>query len=138
MPVLIQTIDEYFYSRKRDILVLEMRIKQPDNKFMIDRKLCELESTNQLLWFKTRGIDYYMTVDASVLEGWFGHYYIDIDPSDPCVNEYSNTYEDPNGISLDPEKYQMITLKYNEWVNKGSLIKHEQHLINQQDPDWMP
>jgi hypothetical protein len=137
MPMLIKNTDQYLYEKKRDILVLEMRSKG-NKQTIIDRELCEEQAKEHLDWFKNQGIESYMTCSPGLLMGWLGHYYIDIDSTDKVISEYSLLFETPTGKSLEPEKYQMILISYDEWVSDGSLARHEQYLIDREDPNWEP
>lgn len=135
--MLIKTIDRYFYEKRRDLLILEMRIKKEDSIF-VDRELCEEAAKSQLKWFSDRGIKSYATVDAGILAGWFGHYYIDVDPSDPLILEYSREFEDINGKSLYPDIFQMCCISYSEWIKNDGIELYEQHLKDMEDPNYCP
>lgn len=127
MPVLIHNVGHYFYEKKRDLLILEL--KTPSN-IIFDRKdlITEQIGNEQVQWFKDRGIDSFMTVSEDIICGWLGHYYIDVDPYAPIVSEYSSVFEDAEGQSLKPDRYRMIIVSYNDWVDSGNLKQYEQYL----------
>ena len=131
-----QTVQGILPEKKRDILFLQMRIKTTDDAIFLDRELCEHEAEEQLNWFKERGVRSYMTCGPNTLIGWFGEYYIDIAADDPIILEYSLIYEDAQGKSLSPNKYQMCGISYNNWLLNGGLERYEQHLKNRDDPNW--
>ncbi len=69
--------------------------------------------------------------------GWLGHYCVGFDgPEDPRIKLYSIQFEDANGKSLEPDKYQMLCMSYNDWVSSGKLAEYEQYLIDREDPNW--
>jgi hypothetical protein len=136
MTITINNTDEYLYEKKRDILVLETRAPSEDSPFVIDREQSEKIAEPQLRWFKQRGISSWMTCSPDTLVGWFGHYYIDVDPRDDLVKEYSKEFEDEQGASLNPNLYQMLCLGYDEWVSSGKLVAHEQHLEDSKNTDY--
>ena len=138
MPMLIKTTDEYLYEKKRDILILEMRVREDPEYPYIDRDLCEQEAQPQLKWFKDRGFDSYYTCGPELLCGWLGHYYIDVDPDHNVLSEYVSEWETPEGRSLKPEVYQMLQYSYDSWVQDGGIGRHERHLKNMADPDYCP
>lgn len=138
MVMRVMTTDQYFYEKKHSLLLLEMRVKPKEKSFFIDRDACENQAQEQLQWFKDRGIDSAHTVSPGTLAGWTGLYYIDIDPSDPLVQEYSDKFEDKNGQSLKPDVYQMILMDYQAWVDKGGIERHEQLLRDLADPNYNP
>ena len=41
------------------------------------------------------------------------------DPGDPRVAEYTARFENPDGLSLEPEVYQMNLLPYQSWLDHG-------------------
>ena len=133
--ILIHTTDEYLYKNKRSILILEMRVK---NGFLINKDKCEELAKPQLDWFNDRGVKSFMTCSPGTMVGWFGHYYIDVSTDDKIVSEYSEQFEDSNGISLSPNEYQMILLDYDEWINSGGMKKHEEYLKDREDLNWNP
>lgn len=139
MVMMVKTTDEYFYEKKHDLLILEMRIKEGDDSFWIDREACETAATIQREWFKTRGINSYHTVSPSLIIGWEGHYYIDVDPvaQASLLDEYSSVFE-TDGESKNPEQYQMLLMSYSEWLDNDGISRHEQHLKDLEDPDYCP
>jgi len=40
-------------------------------------------------------------------------------PDDPRVAEYSSEFEDETGRSLHPNKYQMVLMSYQSWLDGG-------------------
>jgi hypothetical protein len=135
MPQLIHNTDYYFYEKRRDILILEMRIRR-ENSILPDAESCELAAEPQLTWFRNRGIDSHKTCSPGTLVGWCGHYYIDLDPADPVVLEYTAEFENANGSSLDPEKYAMMCLSYQHWRDSGGIDQYEQYLKDLADPSY--
>ena len=135
MPILIKTTDEYLYVKKRDILVLQL--KTPNSVFFsrddVETQRIEQE---QLSWFKDRGIESYRTCDPSAMIGWFGEYYIDVDPADDLVERYTDVFETTEGKSKYPERYQMVQLGYQEWVDGGGMQRYEQLVKDLENPDY--
>ena len=121
--MLVKSIDDYFYEKKHDLLILEMRIKESDEQLCICREACETAVTVQREWFKSRGISLYHTVPSGMIMGWAGHYYIDIDPVVQCdlIDEYSSVFE-TNGKSNNPEQYQMLLMSYSRWLDNADII----------------
>jgi len=139
VPMLIHSTDYYLYNKKRDLLILEIRYKEKDT-FSIsidkDNETVKQIANTHIDWFAQRGIKSYLTVPPGILVGWLGHYYIDIDPTDAIVTEYSKEFEDSEGRSLEPTKYQMLCLWYNTWVEEGGIEKYETHLKEMADPNY--
>ena len=137
MVMLIKNTDEYLYEKKRDLLILEIRHRE-SGRFSIDRENQVVKNIGDkhIKWFDERGIKTFHTCPTGLLCGWMGHYYFDIDTRSSIIEEYSKEFENDQGQSLHPEEYQMFILNYDEWVNNGSLAKHEQYLIDREDPNW--
>lgn len=138
MVMIVKTTDDYFYEKKHDLLVLEMRIKKNDGHAWIDREACKSAASEQIEWFKSRGIQSYFIVSPGVMIGWDGHYYIDVDPTNSALlDEYSTEFE-IDGESKDPKKYQMLLLSYQEWLDNDGINKHEQHMLDLEDLNYDP
>jgi hypothetical protein len=135
MPQLIHNTNHYFYTKRRDILILEMRIRR-ENSFLPDAEACELAAEPQLTWFRNQGIDSHKTCSPGTLVGWCGHYYIDLDPADPVVLEYTEKFENVDGSSLHPDIYAMLCISYKNWKSAGGIASYEQDLKNWADPDF--
>ena len=135
MPQLIHSTDHYFYTKRRDILILEMRVRQ-ENSWLPDADACELAAEPQLVWFAERGISVSKTCSPGTLVGWFGAYYVDLDPADPRVLEYTEKFENVDGTSLNPDVYAMLCVSYQRWKEAGGIASYEQDLKNWADPDF--
>ncbi len=121
---LVKSIDDYLYEKKRDIVILEMYVNRELDSTYLNREMGEAEAQPQINWFLNQGINTYFTVPLCVIEGWLGHYYVDIEPNNEILKQYSKIFEDEQGISLMPDKYQLYTLSYSEWVNSGELLEY--------------
>ena len=137
MPQLIHTTSKYFYDNCRDLLVLQIRT--PGALISIDRddEQTKKIENEQLSWLADRGIEVYKTCGDGVLEGWFGEYFVDVEIDDPVVAEYSQQFETTDGKSLDPDYYQMCLYSYQEWLDSGGIEKHEQHMKDLADPNYL-
>lgn len=135
--MLIKTLNDYFYEKRRDLIVLQIKYK-PEGRIFIDRddeKFKEI-SKNHLEWFEQRGIKMFRTVPPEIIMGWAGHYYVDIDPKDPILIEYSKEFEDETGVSISPDDYQLYNIFYSEWLKNNGIEKYEQHLKDLENPDY--
>ena len=138
MPELIHNTDEYLYEKKRDIFVLELK-NQVKERMSFDRNNIANQQIEkeQLDWLTAHGISFAKTCSPGVLIGWAGHYFVDFSGwDDPAVAAYSAAFENDNGSSKAPDKFRMVALSYEEWVKNGFLSKHEQYLIDREDPNF--
>jgi hypothetical protein len=122
----IKTTNDYFYEKKRDIFVLQ--IKDQGSGLMFDK---EHEENIKLIeeytdWFKKNNILYERVAPEGLLVGWLGHFYIDFENfQDPNLIEYCRVFETEDGKSNHPDKYQMYCMSYDEWVAGGGIERHE-------------
>jgi hypothetical protein len=129
--MLIQTTDYYLHKDKKDIFVLSLTREKLGIGYD-DATLAEHKT-----WLDNNGIKYVMTCWPGWLCGDSGLYYLYVDGrDDPKLLAYSAKFEDAEGKSLDPTKYQAFVLRYDEWVADGGPEKYAQHLINLEDPDY--
>lgn len=80
-------------------------------------------AANQLIYQEVRSI-----FDTQLIGGLYhvrfaGH-------SDPRLADYSEQFENQEGISLDATSYQMFEWSYQGWVNQDGLSHLEEHLAN--------
>lgn len=138
MPMHIKTIQQYLYEKQRDLLLLKLR--SPNSEFLFDGDDEETQKieNQHINWFKDRGIEFYRTCDQSVISGWLGEYYIDVDPTNDIVNEYSTMFETTDGNSLNPLRYQMYIIDYKNWIDEGGDKIYEQHLKDMEDSNYNP
>jgi hypothetical protein len=138
MPMLIFTTDDYLYEKKRDIFILEIKNQNPDRIFYDREYHKNIEIDNTLTkWLDQHNIKYFFTGPPGTLVGWNGHYYVDFQGwEDPNLTLYCNHFENANGESLEPTKYQMLAISYKEWVTTGKLESYEKYLIDRENPDY--
>lgn len=137
MPYLMQTIEHYLYTTKKDVFILQL--KNQGDGIAYDRENQENINTeeSQLQWFRDHNITFAKTGPLGLLCGWLGQYYVAFDGwDDPLLKSYSETFENEDGRSNDPDKYQMFCSYYENWVNNGDLANYEQYLIDREDPDF--
>lgn len=115
---IIKSIEAYFSERKRDLIVLEMRIFHASTHLRkrLNREACEQAAQPQLQWFKERGYHACLTALPGIFEGWSGHYFIDVEANDPILAEYSLVFETPDGNSLEPDAYQLMLFTYSAYA----------------------
>ena len=131
MPQLIQSIDDFLYEKKRDIYVLQIIDQTSHFKLIYDENsdANKITERKQLEWFDKNHIKYYFTCTSELMCGWNGLYYIDFTgPNDPLINKYSTEFENNEGHSLEPSKYQLYCLEYSKWVKSKGLENHLQRL----------
>jgi hypothetical protein len=137
MPMLIKNTDQYLYENKRDIFILEIKNQTGTLWYNDEDQYNKAIEKEQLDWLDAHGVEYARTGPPELLEGWLGHYYVDFAGwDDPKVAEYTEQYENKDGSSLNPEKYRMVALSYEEWVGKGRLAEYEQYLKDMEDPNY--
>ena len=83
-----------------------------------------------------RNIEMHHTCSTGTLGGWYGLYYIDINPTKELIDEHTAKFENPDGSSLKPVNYQMTLIEYQEWIDKGGIEEYEQHLRDMADPNY--
>lgn len=121
-------IGQYMTEKQHGLLFLKMLAKDSIG-ILSDVEQCKIDAQPQLDWFAERGFKSFPVVPDWLADGWLGFYGIDVNPNDPIVAEYSKVFEDENGGSLEPEKYQMYSMTYEQWANDGSKEVYEQRLI---------
>jgi hypothetical protein len=125
--ILIKTTSNYFYEKKRDIFILQIK-DQGSGLLMFDK---EHEENIKLIeeytsWFKKNNIIYERVAPEGLMVGWLGHFYIDFGNfQDPNLIEYCRVFETDDGKSNHPDKYQMYFMSYDEWVAGGGIERHE-------------
>lgn len=137
MPMLIQTIEDYLYKNKRDVFVLQL--KNQSEKIFFDKENQENQQIEkeQLDWLMEHNVEFKKTVPQCLIMGWNGQYFVDFKGwEDPNLVDYTNQFENSDGSSNYPTKYQMGVICYNEWVSSGELKKYEQYLIDREDPNY--
>ena len=132
--IIVQYYDHFLYTNKRDIFLLQLSpIK--NNLFRFDESYAD----ENLNWFKENNIHFEKVVSTTVLMGWTGLYYVDFKGwDDPMLTQYTKKFENEDGMSLNPEKYQMLSMSYEQWINEGRLIEYEKLLKDIEDGtgDW--
>jgi hypothetical protein len=138
MTMIMHNFEYYLHREKRDIFLLRI-INQNRSVLFYDQdfEANKLVEKQQLEWLDQQGVEYFHSCPPEILMGWLGHYYVGFDgPEDPRIKLYSIQFEDANGKSLEPDKYQMLCMSYNDWVSSGKLAEYEQYLIDREDPNW--
>jgi hypothetical protein len=138
MPMLIYTTDDYLYRDKRDIFVLILENQKPEGiAYDSDYPDNKAVAKEVIDWLTEHNIKYAHTVSPDIIEGWMGHYYVEFTGwDDPQVAEWSKDFENDDGSSKYPDKFRMVALSYDEWVDDGSEARHKQYLIDREDPDY--
>jgi hypothetical protein len=137
MPKLINYIDHYLYTNKKDTFILSL--KNQGNSIIYDKYNADNIKTEELKlqWFQDHNIIVEKTNPMGLISGWDGHYYVGFENwDDPVLKLYSDTFENPDGSSKDPTKYQMLCINYDSWVNNGKLEQYEQFLQDLENPDF--
>ena len=124
MPRLIKSIDDLFEERKKDLFVLKF-FNQQGVFLRFYEQDCETNTNvrkEHLIWFDENHIRYEPTCSASLLCGWNGEYCVDFD--DASLKKYCETFETSEGKSLQPDKFQMYGLCYDDWLKNFKKIKN--------------
>jgi hypothetical protein len=123
---------EYYLDRdKKDIFMLSLT----RNKLGI--KYDEATLVEHKAWLDAADIKYTMTCWPGWMCGDSGLYYLYVDGwDDPRLLAYCAKFEDAEGKSLDPTKYNIYVEKYDEWVAKGGPVEYAQYLKDLEDPNY--
>lgn len=113
MPMILKSFDQIMDEEKRDMYFIDF-----------GRFLCGLEEQSMLKmrqehfeWFGSKGLRHASAAPRGWLEGdpgLYAVYFTGLD--DPRVAEYTARFENPDGLSLDPDTYQMSFVTYESWL----------------------
>ena len=99
----------------------------------------ESKVTEVLEWLDSRGVSarkITALADPEVFDGWPGWYHVDFQGwDDPTVAEYSSVHEDPEGTPSNPDRFQIVTILYAEWVKQGGPERYGEYLSMVRNPD---
>ncbi len=138
MPILLKTIEDLLYEKRRDIFVLRLYNQGSGIAFRSENQDNAAIEKEQLDWLNEHGVHYEKTVSQCIIEGWIGQYYVDFNGwDDPIVAEYTKAFENENGVSNHPTKYQMHSRSYQQFVDSGDHGHYKQYLIDRSDPNYM-
>ena len=146
MPEQIKSINEYLYEKGRDIFVL--KLTHPD-EFGTDadailepaanyrKRVIRANQTLATDWLDRHGVGWALTGPDWLMSGWIGHIHVDFDGwDDPRLKAWSDEFEIDGVHSRYPEKFVMLVISYEKWIENGGLAQHEAHLQEMEDPDW--
>lgn len=128
MPILIYNTDDYLYEKQRDIFVLQIKNQSKVRPFVFDRDNEENKAIieGQLKWLDSHRVEYAKTAWPELICGWNGLIYVNFSGwDDPVIAEYSAEFEDANGKSKTPEKFEMFAISYEKWVEGGGIERLE-------------
>jgi hypothetical protein len=139
MPRLLHYIQHYQHTLKRDVFILEMISQKSDEDGVVwpGRDKDEVVFARITDWLDAQQIKYQMTATMGHMCGPTGLYWIDFTGADdPKLLKFSALFENPDGTSLQPEKYMLYQMDYQSWVERGGPEAYEQHLRDLEDPNF--
>ena len=110
-------------AAKRDMFFLQFKPRE-DDRFFPHREEAESRAAflRQTAWFTSNGLTLEGAQPRGLIEGYGGLYAVWFDgPDDPRVAAYSALFEDADGISLEPDFYQLYFMRYEEWLKTPRL-----------------
>ena len=126
MPMIVQYVDYFLAKRKADTFFL--RLADP-----ADAKTLPVHEK----WMAANGVHMEMAAPLGLMEGESGIYFVDFaDLDDPRLKAYCGRFENPDGESKQPGKYQMVLYPYDRWVDEGGKRKYEEFLAHMEDKDF--
>ena len=83
----------------------------------------------QMEWFQTRNLIVQEVQTVHFREAHTGFLHVRFSGADdPRLAEYSQTFEDDQGMSLLPGQYQMYEWSYSAWMQEGGRDAYQEHM----------
>ena len=123
MPQIMCSIVEIMNERQRDTLFMEFPGIHSFDIVDDIRSRAVIARQRHLEWFEASGITWEAAAPRGWLEGDPGVYLLHVEPDASQVAAYTAVFETADGRSLDPEAYQMVLLRYEDWLRaQPSLV----------------
>lgn len=140
MPQRLTQPEELLLATQSDIFVLQIHTG-PGVEAVIYRT-DESRVSDILQWLESRGVattKIAAFADIEIFDGWTGWYHVDFKGwEDPALIEYSSIYEDVEGKPLEPDRFQIVAISYDDWVREGGPERYQEYLNIINDPDYCP
>ena len=114
MPQIMRTISDILIERRRDTLFIEFPKLHSVNGDAQGRAVAARRQHFE--WLEAHNITWEIAAPSGWLEGDPGIYHLHVEPDAPQVAAYTAAFETAEGLSLDPEAYQMVVLLYADWL----------------------
>jgi hypothetical protein len=132
VPQLVETIDQIMDHEKRDMYFIQFG-RDP---FDFAEKRYVTTVRRHLKWFEKMKLSHAIAAPRGWLWGDPGCRVVYFDgPDDPRVAQYSGEFEDETGRSLNPNKYQMVLMSYQSWLDGGGPRRLADDLAD--NGDWL-
>ena len=116
MPQIMRSIGDIMATRQRDTLFMEFAgIHSFDDDV---RSRAVIARQRHFKWFEAYGITWETAAPQGWLEGDSGIHPLHIESDAPQIIAYTAVFETADGLSLDPEAYQMVLLIYEDWLRQ--------------------
>jgi hypothetical protein len=140
MPQRLTHPEELLLATRSDIFVLQIQTG-PGVDAVIYRT-DESRVTDILHWLGSRGVETTKIAsfaDIEIFDEWPGWYHVDFKGlEDSTLIEYASIYEDVEGKPLDPDRFQIVAISYDDLVREGGPERYQEYLNSINDPDPCP